>query len=133
MTIIGFIEVTLQGVDPMAVMCDDLIMTLPIAIRVPQADRHDLEALLRSQGEDVESISVSRPFDGESVVQAVVILSGVSYPFFRTWLNSRAASRKSFSIVRNGTEISGYTSTEAAKIIKELDAELGHLPDEIED
>lgn len=112
--------------------CHDVPMTLPIAIRVPQADRADLEALLLSQGEDVESIAVSRPFDGESVVQAVVILSGVSYPFFRTWLNSRTASRKTFSIVRNGTEISGYTSAEAAKIIKELDVEFGHQPDETE-
>lgn len=98
-------------------------MDLLIAVRLPESDRHDLETLLISGGWDSNSIATSRPFDGESVVQAIVALSATSYPFFRTWLTTRASTRKSFAFVHNGTELKGYTPSEAAKILEILDRE----------
>lgn len=100
-------------------------MNLPIAVRVPESDRHDLEALLKAGEWDSDSIATSRPFDGASVMQAIVLLTTTGYPFFRTWLMSRAEMRKTFSIVHNGIELKGYTPSDAAKILETLDRESG--------
>jgi hypothetical protein len=96
-------------------------MNLPIAVRVPETDRADLESLMAEVDADADSISAARPFDGETVVQGVLVLSGVVYPYFRSWLTQRGSARKSFSVIHNGTELKGYTREEALAILEKLD------------
>lgn len=95
-------------------------MEIPIAIRVPDQDIDALRELQEEVGSSDE-IVIAHPFDGETVAQLFIVLSGASYPFFRSWLSSRAASRKSYSVVHNGTELSGYTADEVGNILKRLE------------
>ena len=92
-------------------------MNLPIAVRVPETDRADLESLMAKVDADPDAISAARPFDGETVVQGVLVLSGVVYPYFRSWLTQRGSARKNFSVIHNGTELKGYTSDDALALL----------------
>lgn len=95
-------------------------MEIPIAIRVPEEDIEELRKLQKGVG-STDEIVVAHPFDGETVVQLVILLSSAGYPFFRSWLTYRATARKSYSVVHNGTELTGYTASEVETILKRLD------------
>lgn len=95
-------------------------MEIPIAVRVPEEDIEELRKLQKGVG-STDEIVVAHPFDGEAVVQLVILLSGAGYPFFRSWLTYRATARKSYSVVHNGTELTGYTASEVDSILKRLD------------
>lgn len=94
-----------------------------IAVRVPESDAADLQALVDSIGCNSE-LEVAHPFDGETVIQTILVLAPVTYPFFRTWVTNRASQRKNFSIVHNGTELKGYTAAEAEDILTVVAATL---------
>lgn len=96
-------------------------MSFSVAVRVPASDLNDLREMIAAQGDTHGEIQTARPFDGETVVQVVVLLTGAGYPVFRTWLKSRTDSRKTYSIIHNGTELRGYTPKEAERVINALD------------
>lgn len=81
-------------------------MDISIALRVPEADKLELEELIGELGGDSGEIQISKPFDGETVAQVLLTL-GATYPYFKSWLVFRGESRKAFSIVHNGTEMKG--------------------------
>lgn len=87
-----------------------------IAIRLEGDQRSELEEFLAGVNSDAE-VMMTRPFDGETAVQAVVLLSSVSFPFFQTWLRRRAEARKAYRIVVDGTELTGYSSAEVERIL----------------
>lgn len=99
-----------------------------IAVRVPESDAADLQALAESIGCNSEQ-EVAHPFDGETVIQTILVLGPVTYPFFRTWVTNRASQRKNFSIVHNGTELKGYTAAEAEDILTAVAATIPAVED----
>lgn len=98
-----------------------------IAVRVREDDTSDLQALLDALGAATDP-EVAHPFDGETVVQAIVVLGAGAFPFFRAWVEARTAQRKHFSIVTNGTELKGYTAQEAQFILTTLAESIPELP-----
>ncbi|MBF4580782.1 hypothetical protein [Frigoribacterium sp. VKM Ac-2530] len=98
-----------------------------IAVRVPEQDAADLADLLTVSGSN-EEVVVARPFDGETVAQTVLLLSGPTFAFFETWLRNRAQSRKSYSVVIDGTQLSGYTPTEVERILEAVHKQVPKKP-----
>jgi hypothetical protein len=95
-------------------------METAIAICVPRQDASDLAELLQATGGDPTDLQTTRPFDGEGVVQSLVVISLATFPYFKSWMTQRAAARKSFSIIHEGIELRGYSAHEAAKVIETL-------------
>lgn len=96
-------------------------MEITIAVRVPEDDVEALRVLRMELGSEDEIVT-AHPFDGETVVQLLVVLVGASYPYFRSWLKSRATSRKSYTVVHDGTELTGYTAGEVESILNRLES-----------
>ncbi|QIS20957.1 hypothetical protein [Nocardia terpenica] len=95
-------------------------MTLTLAVAVPADDPSSEEDLRElNSGIATEQIATDvRPFDGETMIQTVIGLSTVTYPYFRTWVLSRLEHRKVFKIVINGIEMSGYSDAEVQRILR---------------
>lgn len=94
-----------------------------IAVRVPEDELEVLGDLIKSLGGNSVP-AVARPFDGETVVQATIVLSAALFPYFRMWSLNRVAARKTFSIVHNGTELRGFTAAEVERLLNVLSAAL---------
>lgn len=94
-------------------------MPLTVAVQVPTSDRADLQVLIDDMGAS-DDLVAAHPFDGEAFVQTVVILSSVGFPYFRTWLRSRADAGKHCSVAFKGMKLRGYTHEEVNDIIQKL-------------
>ncbi|MGI5238688.1 hypothetical protein [Dactylosporangium sp. CA-139066] len=90
-------------------------MTNKVLVQVPPADVDDLSALA-----EAAEIVEARPFDGETMLQILYILSPSSLTALVTWIRARAASRKHYRIVVDGVELTGYTAAETERVLAEL-------------
>jgi hypothetical protein len=90
-----------------------------IILQVPANDANDLERLGAQLG-DEEEVEVLHPFDGETIAQLFVLLSGATFPYLRAWVRERIESRKAVVIIHNGTELRGYTADEAERLLASL-------------
>jgi hypothetical protein len=86
-----------------------------IIVQVPSSDTADL-----SQLDETASLTETRPFDGESMVQILYVLGPGTLTTLITWIRARASSRKHFRIVVNGIEMNGYTANEAKRVVNQL-------------
>lgn len=100
-------------------------MTFSVFVQVPIGEDADLQALLDQAGSPDSQLIETHPFDGETVIQAALVLIPTSMSVLKTWLRSRANERKSFKIAYRGIELSGYTPAEADQIIQRLEKDLG--------
>jgi len=95
-------------------------MDIAVVIQVPVADQDELERLVSALAPQTPVIE-SRPFDGATLVQALVILSSTTYPFFRTWITSRSEKAKNTYVSIDGMRLKGFTAKEVTRITKEID------------
>jgi hypothetical protein len=94
-------------------------MDLSLLVQVPVTEQDELQQLverLASEGQIVES----RPFDGETVVQALVVLLPATYPFFHTWIKSRSERAKNTYVSIDGMRLKGFTAEEVSRITGEV-------------
>jgi hypothetical protein len=98
-------------------------MSIPVLVQVPLDDAAALESLIEGM-DGVTPAGTAHPFDGETVAQVLVLLSGAGLPYFRTWARSRISARKGFKAVINGVELSGYTAEEVASILDHVQREI---------
>ena len=98
-------------------------MDLSLVVQVPVADQQDLRQLVESSPSSGRIIE-SRPFDGEAVVQALLVLSPTIYPFFRTWITSRSERAKNTYVSIDGMRLKGFTAREVARITEEIEQRL---------
>jgi hypothetical protein len=99
-------------------------MDVSFVLQVPVADQIDLRQLtegIASRSEIVES----RPFDGETVVQALVVLSASTYPYFKSWMASRREKSKHTYVSIDGMRLRGFTAQEVVRISREIEHRLG--------
>ncbi|NDZ77252.1 hypothetical protein G3I19_01655 [Streptomyces sp. SID10853] len=93
----------------------------------PQA-ADELEVLahgITTAGERTEQ----RPFDGEAALQMLIALSVATFPYFRTWIRSRADQRKETKVVVDGLELSGYTEKEVNRILDRVQGKIAEIPE----
>jgi len=95
-------------------------MSMGLVIQVPVGDQPDLERLLVAVASQAHPIE-SRPFDGATLVQALVILSPATYPFFRTWITARSERAKNTYVSIDGMRLRGFTAKEVVRLTKEID------------
>ncbi len=89
------------------------------AVGVDPAHVGVLDALLAEL--DVSSDKVTaRPFDGETVVQALVPLSLATLPLIRTWIRQHFETKRNYRITCEGIEVAGYSADEAYDILRTL-------------
>jgi shikimate kinase len=98
-------------------------MSPTMSLQVPVDEVESLEELLRTLQAPSET-SRLHPFDGETVVQAVVTLSGAAIPILRIWLRARVEARKSYRLVYDGTEYEGYDVKEIERLVQVLKADV---------
>jgi hypothetical protein len=98
-------------------------MGLSLVVQVPVADQEDLRQLVESSPSSGRIIQ-SRPFDGETVVQALLLLSPATYPFFRTWITSRTEKAKNTFVSIDGMRLKGFTPKEVLRITEEIERRL---------
>jgi len=106
-------------------------MALSVVVQVPVADRHELQELAESLASEAQVVE-SRPFDGESVVQTLLVILPSTYPFFYTWIKSRSERAKNTYVSVDGMRLKGFTAEEVSRIASEIrqrvandDSELG--------
>jgi hypothetical protein len=99
-------------------------MALTVSVQVPTGDSESLTELLRTLGVQADIIQL-HPFDGETAVQSVIALTSATIPALRIWLRARVDQRKTYRIVYDGTEYTGYTVDEVERLMKTLKAETG--------
>lgn len=92
---------------------------MPMLVQVRMEEAADLDDLLEAV-DGATPAGTAHPFDGETVAQVALLLSTATFPFFRTWAQSRIAARKGFKVVMDGIELSGYTSEEAVSVLKQI-------------
>jgi hypothetical protein len=93
-----------------------------VSVQVPPEDRSALDDLLRSLDHSTEVTEV-HPFDGETMVQSVLAVTAVSTPVIRAWLRARVDQRKTFRVVYDGVEYTGYTADEVEALVQALSAD----------
>ena len=98
-------------------------MDLSLVVQVPVADQEDLRQLVESSASG-ERVIESRPFDGETVVQVLLVLSPAIYPFFRTWITSRSERAKNTYVSIDGMRFKGFTAREVTRITGEIEQRL---------
>ena len=103
--------------------CYTSVMAISFIVQVPPADEEDLRQLLDGLKTET-SVVHSRPFDGETVVQALVALPAALYPYFHTWIAKRTERSKSTYVSIDGMRFKGYTATDVVFIAKELERRL---------
>jgi hypothetical protein len=101
----------------------DTGMTIAIMVQVTEDDTSDLQTLLETANSTSPLIE-ARPFDGESVVQVMLILTPATFAALKTWIRSRAEQRKAFKIAYNGIELSGYTPAEAEQLLNRIELDV---------
>jgi hypothetical protein len=94
-------------------------MSLSLSVQVPVDEAASLRELLRNLTVDADTVQL-HPFDGETVVQSIIALTGASIPVLRLWLRARVAERKTFRVVYDGTEYAGYTADEVERLVEVL-------------
>lgn len=90
-----------------------------IAVQVPADDADELEKLLAELDQEQDLVG-SRPFDGQVLVTALVIISGGAFGVLRTWIRARADARKEYRVVVDGMEMTGYSGAEVERILNSL-------------
>lgn len=98
-------------------------MPFGLSVQVPLDEAASLRELLRHLDVHADT-SQLHPFDGETVIQSVVALTGASIPVLRLWLRARVAERKTFRVVYDGTEYVGYTVDEVERLVEALKADV---------
>ena len=100
-------------------------MSLSLVVQVPIADRDDLQQLAEYVAPE-PTVAESRPFDGESMVQTLLVLLPSTYPFFHTWIKSRSERAKNTYVSLEGMRLKGFTSDEVLHITGEIERRLGN-------
>jgi hypothetical protein len=95
-------------------------MNMHVILQVPSADAVALNKLAADMASDA-STSTVQPFDGEILTQIVVLLTPIAVPILIAWIKSRATSRKSYQVVIDGVQLTGYTPAEVSRIIDRLE------------
>ena len=95
-------------------------MGATVAIQVPPADAEDLRSLLADLVSDAPLIE-SRPFDGESVSQVVVVLSTFGTSVFKAWLRARVDLAKNTSVSIDGMQFNGVNPGQIEQIMQAID------------
>ena len=98
-------------------------MNLSVLVQVPLGDQEDLQQLVENSVSE-GGVTESRPFDGATVVQALLVLSSSTYPFFRTWITSRSQKTKNTYVSVDGMRLKGFTATEVKRIIQQIEERL---------
>ena len=94
-----------------------------VAVQVPVEDREDLRELMQELGE-VNGVVAAHPFDGEAIVQGVVVLTTATLPHFRAWLKARTEARKSYSVAVKGMKLTGYSADDVTKIVTAIENQI---------
>lgn len=99
-------------------------MALSISVQVPIDDSASLRELGQQLDQSVD-VADLHPFDGETVSEAVFVVTAVGIPLIKAWLNAQVAMRKRFRVVHDGTEYEGYTPEEVEQLVRVLRADAG--------
>lgn len=91
-----------------------------VSIQVPESDASDLVRLASELGFPDTVPSSVHPFDGSVLVQIAVPFSLATAAVLRTWISARQAARKSMHIMADGIDLTGYTATEAIRLIESM-------------
>jgi hypothetical protein len=95
-------------------------MNMHIILQVPSTDAVALNKLATDIASD-GSTSTVQPFDGEILAQILAALTPTTVPILIAWIRARAASRKSYQVVIDGVQLTGYTPAEVSRIIDRLE------------
>lgn len=99
-------------------------MSPTIAVQVPESEGSDLRELAETLASSLEvepDFVAVHPFDGEALVQVVIMLTTAAYPYFHSWLRARSSAGKGCYIAVKGMKLRGYTSEEVAEILKTIE------------
>ena len=91
-----------------------------ISVQVPKSDRSELLTLAERLGSTELDASMTRPFDGEAMLQTLIPATLASIPILRVWIKSRTERAKNYRISCSGVEINGYSAEEACAILEKL-------------
>jgi hypothetical protein len=106
-------------------------MALSLSVQVPVTDREELQQLVESLAPGGRVVE-SRPFDGEAVVQTLLVLLPSTFPFFHTWIKSRSERAKNTYLSVDGMRLKGFTAGEVSRIAGEIRERLGNDDSELD-
>lgn len=92
---------------------------MDLIIEIPCDDSADLAQLKQEHAEDIAMVEASR-FDGVTVVQLIVQLSGATIPWIAQYLMARLKAQKEVRIKTDGIEVSGMDVNNATKLLEKL-------------
>jgi hypothetical protein len=88
-----------------------------LIIQVPTTDRKELDKLITRLEHEPGDVLESRAFDGATVLTLLVSVSAGTAAVLRTWLITRATTRKSTKVTIDGKHFEGYTKNEVLAIM----------------
>jgi hypothetical protein len=91
-----------------------------ITIQVSATERAELESLVAELGAGSRLLT-NRPFDGATLVAALVTLTTAGLPVLRSWLLGRSIERRSTKVTVNGRQFEGYSAEDVTAILNVLD------------
>lgn len=96
-------------------------MTEAVVVQVPFEERDELQKLIVNANQPDQEVVTSHAFDGATVAEVVLTLSGTAAPILIVWIKARAEIRKKSKVIIRGAEFSGYGANEVRRIIAQIE------------
>lgn len=93
--------------------------TVDFSITVPREDAGQLQQLARDLNSS-QKLQESRSLDGDTVVAAIVTLSGGGLAVLRTWIKAQVERQKAMTFHFNGRTFSGYSASDVEVLLTAL-------------
>jgi hypothetical protein len=93
-----------------------------VSVQVPEDELESLQDLTHLTDTTMEDSIVAHPFDGLTMVQILLPITAGTVAILRTWISERQKARKEYRIFADGLDLSGYTASEAVRILESLQA-----------
>ncbi|MFB7576275.1 hypothetical protein [Streptomyces sp. NPDC056165] len=93
-----------------------------LTIEVDLLDRDDLERFV-ARVDPAPTVIEVRALDGDTLLQAVIVITLSTLPVIRTWLLQRAVNKKATVVSWKGNRIQGYSAEDVIGILEALHGE----------
>ena len=106
------------------------MQSVEVAVTVGPRDTEELQSLCDSF-DPPGHLMESRALDGQTVATALLVVTPAAVRVLRTWLLTRSANRRTWTVSFDGNTFQGYSSDEVAKLIAAIESKIeSAIPEE---